>query len=214
MPARKTKCKDCGLFMFVRTRPQDRAQVLLTEADAHALEAQWHQYEDDKPQIGPRSEATLARVRSALQQQFGKLPSEADVLWRVFNEELLAHVSSQSWALYTHVLYEMAELQLAQGREVAALDLYIQAVLLALNGPRNIDRELLSAGYTRFSPPGFIPDRYIQRMVKAKRALGLSAKQLEAKFLNTASRTSSELVLPLSAENAWNSLAERIAHDA
>jgi len=64
MHARKTKCKDCGLFLYVRTRPQDRVQVLLTEEDVQALEARWHQYEDDKPQISPRSEHALAQVRN------------------------------------------------------------------------------------------------------------------------------------------------------
>jgi hypothetical protein len=214
MPARKTKCKDCGLFMYVRTRPQDRVQVLLTEEDAQALEAQWHQYEDDKPQISPRSEHALAQVRDALHEQFGRSPSEPDVLWRVFNEELLGFIGSESWALYTHVLFEMAELQLMQGRRSAALDLYVQAVHLALNGPRNIDRELVRAGYPRFLPTGFIPERYIQRLVKAQRALGLSRKQVEVIYLATATRLSTELVLPLAAETTWNTLAAHIAHDA
>ncbi len=214
MPARKTKCRHCGLFMYVRTRPQDRVQVLLTEQDAQALEAQWHQYEDDKPQISPRPEHVLARVRNALHEQFGRPPSELDVLWRVFNEELLSFISSESWALYTHVLFEMAELQLIQRRETAALDLYIQAIHLALNGPRNIDREHVRAGYPRFSAPGLVPDRYLQQLLKSQRVLGLSPKQLEVMYLETATRASTELMLPLAAESTWNSLGERIAHDA
>jgi hypothetical protein len=187
---------------------------VLTEQDAQALEVQWHQYEDDKPQIRPRSEPVLARVRSALKEQFGKPPSDSDVLWRILNEESLGFVSSESWALYTHVVFEMAEIRLMQGKAIAALELYIQAVHLALNGPRNIDRELVRAGYPRFSQPGLLPDRYIQRLVKVQRALGLSAEQLEARYLDTATRTSSELVLPLPAEKAWKSLVGRVAHDA
>ena len=200
--------------MYVRTRPQDRVQVLLTEQDAQALEAQWHQYEDDKPQISPRPEHVLAPVRNALHKQFGRPPSEHDVLWRVFSDELVSFISSESWSLYTHVLFEMAELQLMQRRETAALDLYVQAVHLASNGPRNIDRELVRAGYSRFSAPGVVPDSYLQRLIKAQRALGLSPKQLEVMYLDAATRASTELKLPLAAESTWRSLGKRIAHDA
>lgn len=210
LPTRKTRCKSCGLFMYVRTRPQDGLRVLLTEQDAQAVEAQWHQYEEEKAQITPRPEQTMAEIRGALHKQFGRPPSEPDVLWRVFNSELIRFSSTESWALYTHVLFEMAELQRAQGREGAALDIYFQAVHLAMNGPRNIDRELVRAGYPRFSPPGFVPETYLRRVVRAQRVLGLSAEQLKAMYLATASRASSELKLPLPAESTWGALAERI----
>lgn len=188
-------------------------RVLLTEQDAQALEAQWHQHEDDKPQINPRPEHVLAAVRSALNEQFGRPPSESDVLWRVFNEELLRFSSSESWALYTHVLFEMGELQLVQGRKAHALDLYAQAVHLKLNGPRNIDCELVHAGYPRFLPTAHFPENYLRRMLKARRALGLGSKQLEAQYLDSATRVGTELMLPLPAEAAWDSLAARIEQD-
>lgn len=40
-PARKTKCKNCGKYMYVRTRPLDRKKVLLKENELELLEEEW-----------------------------------------------------------------------------------------------------------------------------------------------------------------------------
>lgn len=40
-PGRKKKCPYCGEFIFVRTRPIDGQQVLVTEAQAKKIEEQW-----------------------------------------------------------------------------------------------------------------------------------------------------------------------------
>lgn len=41
IPGAKTKCSRCGQFMYVRTRPEDRARVVVTEAEAHRMEEDW-----------------------------------------------------------------------------------------------------------------------------------------------------------------------------
>lgn len=40
-PARKTKCKNCGKYIYVRTRPLDRKKVLLKENELELLEEEW-----------------------------------------------------------------------------------------------------------------------------------------------------------------------------
>jgi hypothetical protein len=46
VPAAKTKCRNCGRFMFVRTRPQDGARVVVTAGEAHRFEEEWTTYND------------------------------------------------------------------------------------------------------------------------------------------------------------------------
>lgn len=40
-PARKTKCKNCGEYIYVRTRPIDYKKVLLKETELQLLEEEW-----------------------------------------------------------------------------------------------------------------------------------------------------------------------------
>lgn len=42
IPARKTKCKACGQFMYVKSTPENRTKRLMTEAQALAAEEQWN----------------------------------------------------------------------------------------------------------------------------------------------------------------------------
>lgn len=41
MPARKTRCKACGQFIYVKSTPDDRAKRLMTESQAESAEAAW-----------------------------------------------------------------------------------------------------------------------------------------------------------------------------
>jgi hypothetical protein len=41
VPGAKTRCPNCGEFMFVRPRPLDRARVVVTKADADVIEEDW-----------------------------------------------------------------------------------------------------------------------------------------------------------------------------
>lgn len=40
-PYRKTRCKNCGNYMYVRTRPSDNKRILIQEDNIQELEAQW-----------------------------------------------------------------------------------------------------------------------------------------------------------------------------
>jgi DNA-directed RNA polymerase subunit RPC12/RpoP len=46
IPASKTKCPHCGDFMFVRTRPQDGARVVVTADEVQRIEADWSVWND------------------------------------------------------------------------------------------------------------------------------------------------------------------------
>lgn len=43
-PARKSRCPNCKQFIYVRTRPQDSASVLVTESNAAKIDV-----ESDRP---------------------------------------------------------------------------------------------------------------------------------------------------------------------
>ena len=41
VPGKKTKCPNCGEFMFVRTRPKDNARMVVTKLEADKIEEEW-----------------------------------------------------------------------------------------------------------------------------------------------------------------------------
>ena len=47
-PYRKTRCKNCGNYMYVRTRPTDKKRILVREDNIEELESQWSKKKDKK----------------------------------------------------------------------------------------------------------------------------------------------------------------------
>lgn len=74
VPGAKTKCSRCGQFMYVRTRPEDRARVVVTEAEAHRMEEDWKikimggaREPDDLAAMIARTEISQAQVGANLE---------------------------------------------------------------------------------------------------------------------------------------------------
>lgn len=47
VPQRKTKCKACGEFIFIKDTPRDRTKKLLTAAQAEAADLAWAEHHDE-----------------------------------------------------------------------------------------------------------------------------------------------------------------------
>lgn len=129
MPKRKTRCRECGQYIFVRTRPQDRQRVLLRESELAELQQQWVDDAESQPNIAQRPAEVLERTAEVLSKQFGCAPSYSDVMWRIFNEEMLACSSNglESWGEYTQINFEMGELLMSEGKTKGALVQYLTA---------------------------------------------------------------------------------------
>lgn len=207
MPQRKTKCPHCGEFIYVRTRPADERRVLVTEIEAEEIEAQWNYSIEMRPQIMQREEKTLTRTRDDLRKKFCQPPSERDVLWRIFNEELVDHSTKGMWALYTHVLFEMGELLMSEGRIADALCQYLDAFYLGQNGPRNIGPSMIHEGHPAFKPGNRSPEQYIKRIIQMMSRCEIVAEQLESLFMRRAHELHRDLQLPVPPQPAWNALS-------
>jgi len=87
IPSRKKKCKFCGKYMYVRTRPQDRNRVLVTEKESKKIDAQ-----NDGLQhlsmwgITPEY---VEEVRKDLTKKFKREAPYSDAIWSIFNELIL-----------------------------------------------------------------------------------------------------------------------------
>lgn len=101
VPGAKTKCPHCGRFMYVRTDPHINARVVVGEDDLEAVDdaiavanGTWEERKASK--------AHRAKATADLTKSFGFAPSEADVTWRVLNEDFLDAVKrGDGYAIFT-----------------------------------------------------------------------------------------------------------------
>ena len=145
-PGRKKKCPSCSQFIYVRTRPSDKKQVLATEAQAEQIEEQWSVVNGTHDTY-LRVKRRFAEEKTRLATRFGREPSDNDVQWGLLNQELLEHVQQRNWGLFRNTKFAMAEILRKENRLPAALGGYLEVCYLDLNGPHNTggitDGELL-----------------------------------------------------------------------
>jgi DNA-directed RNA polymerase subunit RPC12/RpoP len=131
VPKRKTKCPDCGKYIFVRSRQELFPSVLLTEQDATVVD---HFQTLKGTATFEVSEADFFRERQELAERFGRQPKSGDVLWALYNRLvhdcapsdesslpflyfLMAHFLYDDGREFRHVLRASNEMQLRQYQE-------------------------------------------------------------------------------------------------
>lgn len=207
MPARKTKCPSCNNFVFSRTRPSDRRKVLLRVDDLECLEEQWSITNGTHDDFVKQRQRRLA-TREALHQQFGKLPSEFDVEWRLLNEDSITHASTGNWGLYRNTRFSMGESLRAEGRLKEALVMYLEVCYLDLNGPQNREGienfPELAAKFPSFDPKdAFLAPGVLERCRKLASTLKLTPDNLRDHFQKAAEPHHRNLRLPVDPQSAW-----------
>ncbi len=216
-PGRKTKCRDCGNFIYVRTRPIDQNKILIREDQIEQIEEQWaiangnyDEYCRDKEEAQRRLES----ARNVLKQRFGKDPSEGDVQWYMFNEDLIIHAGQINWGLYSNTRMAMAFHLEKEGRFKHALQILLEVCYLDLNGPNNMggitDSELLKEFPQWDVSLAFTAPAILNKIIKLAEQLNISKDDVQRIFSEVAERTRKSIKTPVPVESAWNSLQKEI----
>ena len=212
MPGRKKKCPSCGGFIYVRTRPNDKKKILISEDQISVIEEQWAIANGTHEQFLAEQEA-YGKERDALRNKFGREPSENDIRWSMLNKSLLKYAQDFQWGLYRNARLSMGDIQKKESKELEALDTYLEVCYLDVNGPSNCgtrDPEILRE-YPPFDPkramvaPGVI--RYIDKIIASHR---LTQEQVGKRFIKLAERTGESLNLPVDPESAWKTLKKEV----
>jgi hypothetical protein len=118
-PKRKTKCKSCGNYYYVKTRCADRTKVIVTEAEIKDIEKEWSKYYADKNPRSPSylisDEEFIETKASAISQ--GKYLSDNDIVWGLFNKKLNSCIQQNSWGGMKQIYYGMAILLQKEGKD-------------------------------------------------------------------------------------------------
>lgn len=222
-PQRKSKCINCGKYIFVRTRPTDRKRVLVTEEQAKEIEAQWSEIQDI-PQKPIVEKNLFDDEKARLAKKFGRVPPDNDIFWSLLNKDLAKHSYSKHWGLYRNTLFGMCELLRSESKWKDALSRYLEVCYLDLNGATNYgDFSDLDEIYKRILAEqcggelkSFDPDNgtlypgvlgHIDQLIKR---LQLNLDMVRVQFMKVATKLESSLRLPVCPDVAWKSIKEAL----
>jgi hypothetical protein len=214
MPARKKKCPGCGEFIYVRTRPADRAKVLVTEAQAAVIEQQWIDHHSEQENARLRRLPGYEQARTQLLHSLSREPTEHEVVLELANRELTVHRAQQNWGLYRNAKLQIANELRTLDRTEASLTAYLEVCYLDLNGPENMggmDDPGMSAEFPPFRPgDAWLSPSILSDILEVQQNLGLGLEKLRGVFLSTAVENHKSLRLPVSPEAAWQKLEREL----
>lgn len=210
MPGAKTKCKSCGNYIYVRTRPSDRNRVLVTKQQADEIEEEWailsgshDQYLEGKREYQDEKEI--------LTKRFGQEPSDHDIKWGLLNKELIEHGKNGDWGLYRNSRLSMGDILRQELKLKQALETYLEICYIDLNGPSNtggLNNSQLLKEYPPFDPNGnaFIAPGIIDYIQRINKKLNLSKDAMKKIYIQHNQKVYTSLRLPLSPEVSWQKL--------
>lgn len=213
-PGRKKKCPHCGEFIFVRTRPSDQKQVLVTQAQADQIEEQWSIVNGTHDYYLAQKQRYLDE-KAKLTERFREEASDRDVKWRLFNQDLIRNASQQDWGFFRNTKMQMADLLRKENRLKGALSFYLEVCYIDLNGPNNRGGVTDIALLKEFPPwtpdTGDLAPGIIDRIIKLSQKAQIDEQAIAELFLKQARLLDSSLGLPVGAERAWETLKNELA---
>jgi hypothetical protein len=199
--------------------------VLVTEAEAQALEAQWelHRARGGCSPLRPLlDEDELEAERDALRVRFGREPTQFDVAASLISHRTFEHMRRLELGSFRDFGLARASLLDQQGRAADALTGYLGVCFLDLNGARNPPQRGPNGAPVRSADAaaGFAPDRaflappVIARCVQLIALLDRDEETVRAGFTAFCERQYQTLRAPLRPHEVWPPLGEAIFGDA
>lgn len=216
VPGAKTECPYCGEFMFVRTT-LDNVRLVVTLDEADKIDEQWR-IKNGTQEAYIAEQGQLEDRKKVLQKNFGgKEPSEHDVKWSLFNEEILNTASKSQWGLYRNTRFQMAEILNKENKLNDALKMYLGVCYLDLNGASNMptdeNGELITD--TEFFKPfdpklKFLAPGVIERVRKIIKKLELDKEEVKSYFLDFTSKEHESIRTPIAPIDCFEELEAKI----
>jgi len=209
-PKQRSKCPLCGNYFRVRTRPQDRQQVLVTEEQAEEIAKQYYEG------YGRDPENWLQEKRKAWDQQWGDL-----------NKQSGEYAKNGFWGLYRNCRYAMGDVLQAEAyfiltnlkcskeeelgikalsRMKQAIRVYLEVALFDLNGANNNNEFKLREDRIQFWD---IAPAVMDWIVELSTNLGIQRDDLREMFYEVADLYKN-FPFSLTTGMAWRRLGEAL----
>lgn len=216
IPSKKKKCKDCGQYIYVKTRPEDRKKVLVTEKQKDEIELQWQQYYQKNEEDKLMQNQDFISAKEELTKQFGKNPSMDDIKWKVYNQRIVEYASKRQWGLYRNNKLDMANLLITEGRHKQALITLFEICYLDLNGGNNVgggmsNEDMGRMGIYEFDTKmAFLAPGIVSMVQDGILTLGLDDDSAKRLFVDTNNQNKPKKNMPLTTDDAWTKLSAQI----
>ncbi len=204
-PGRKTKCRNCGNFIYVRTRPIDSKRILVREDQIQTIEDEWAikggYYEDVKR---ARTDFEEAKAQLIKIHHTDNIPKN-DILWFMYNQQRLKYAAQKEWHEYGVCCEGMADVLFDEKKYKPALALYLESAYFDLCCQGNVDGFVSPSIIRRSHRIGFTS--YFFECISN---LKMSLEELEQLFYNL------ELIninFPVDRKEAWKYLKIGIQKD-
>ncbi len=212
IPGAKTKCPHCGEFMYVRTTTK-QIRLVVTEDEAEKIDEEWR-LEMGTQDAYLAGEKRFVDKKESLKKKFGgKEPSDNDVQWGLFNEDLIEHMKNMDWGLYRNTKFQMGDMLRKEGRLEASLKMYLEVCYLDLNGPNNCGGIMRDPEFLKEFPPfdpsdgnAFLAPGVIDLIQRIMNKLNLATEKIHSMFIEHNSKLEKSMHLPVSADLAWNKI--------
>jgi predicted RNA-binding Zn-ribbon protein involved in translation (DUF1610 family) len=213
IPGSKTKCPHCGEFMFIRTDPASNSRIVVTADQAEAIEDEWAKingtWEDRMLQKN-----RFATTKAELSKQFGTTASDADVNWRLLNEDSIEHASMQNWGLYRNTIFQMGEQLRREGKLKSALGKYLLVCYIDTCGPNNISTPLGRKnewGQKAFDQSSaFLAPGVTEEIIKAAKKSEMFLSDVEVIFMEMAGQYKGAVPFTKSPSDSWNEIKKEL----
>lgn len=209
MPSRKTRCKHCGKYYYIKKRPFDDKSVIITEDELELIEIdnlkKYGEYDDylkEKRKFEKKErELMLSRKASFVPRN--------DVYWALYNEERLKVFYKRKFSDYADITEKMANLLFNEKKYKDAISMYLEAAFIFINISRSenklIDKEWMKK--INCTPRSHL----LRYFVDAMYADNLSKEDIKQIFFSLDTSPFEEKNMPYSKKEAWIFLDKEIS---
>ncbi|HZW39393.1 MAG TPA: hypothetical protein VFF33_08855 [Ignavibacteriaceae bacterium] len=217
-PIRKTECKNCGKYYYIRTRPLDHLKVIVTEEQMKFIENQWSQkYRiDEIYNEYLEVQERFDKIRSSIKNQSNVEPSDNEIFLKVYDELLDEFYDNYNWGLYRNIKLKIARSLEREIRINEAFQFFLEVFYLDVNGPNNCGtkNQKILKDFPPFDGYSFIPPGIIYSLNDLMAQLRIKKNDVENIFIEVAKKLSEKIrILPVNPEKAWEIYEKDIFED-
>lgn len=201
-PGRKTKCKNCQEFIFVRTHFETKEKILLSEKQLNEYEPQAKKYYDNND------------IKRRLIASFETVLYEGKNLRTHLNKELEKKKKEWMWGQYRNIIHSLSTLDELEKKYADSFSKTLECIYLDINNPCNVGKYVIDNNMQEEFPP-FKPfdntpisPYWIERIKNQKEELNLTS--IKDVFIEHNTKVFNDLkIVPHEPEIIWEKIKDQ-----
>lgn len=210
IPTRKTSCKSCGNYIFVKYTPTNKQKILVTEKQKNEIELQWEQHFKEQENNELMKDPDFILAKKELGVTFKQNALMGDVKWRVYEERKQKYIIDNCWGLYRNNKLDQAKLLIEEKRYSQALSLLFEVCFLDINDASNNSKIINSNKFENYfnASTGSYTLSIVSMVEETILKLGYASLEEVKDIFITSNENLMELIpnIPINREVAWEKL--------